>query len=79
MAMPRQNPAIAANASLRWKARTNSLINQQLKKINTTEAIIARAKHGKFNFGAFQLNGLAQGLKGATMGTRFGGPFVVGP
>jgi len=79
MAMPRQNSAIAANASLRWRERTNSLINQQLKKVNTTRDIIERSKNGKFNFGAFQLNGLAQGLKGAAMGSPSGGSFTVGP
>ena len=75
----KRNVAATANIGSRWRIRTNSLINQQLKKINTTQDIIDRSKNGKFDFGAFQLNGLAQGLQGAVMGSPFGGPFTVGP
>ena len=80
MPAPRPNFSIRSNLSLRWKAKTNLLIGQQLKKVNTTRDIIERSKNGKFEFGAFQMNGLAQGFKdGAVMGTPFGGPFTVGP
>tara|TARA_Y100000310_G_C20418343_1_gene685439 strand:- start:160 stop:405 length:246 start_codon:yes stop_codon:yes gene_type:complete len=77
---PGKNYSVITNDASRLRFRINEAINRQVGKIDTTEGILARSRQGKFNFGAYQLNGLSsRSPDGAIVGVSFGGPATVGP